>query len=145
MGSVSENLDLWGNSMQAWLAHFSLFGTGLGFFEEVAKYHHHGNITTAYQNPKNIVIKLIFTGGIWNMKCVTSYLVTTRKDCLKGIISQPGNCISLTSIANLIGLLTLGMLDMSFTNTRYMDSIAAVAGIPYSQTKQTESTTQQKT
>lgn len=144
-GSVGERLDLWSNSLQAWLTHFPLFGAGLGSFEQMAKYHHYGNITTAHRNPHNIVIELLFTGGIWAMMCIISYLVATGKDCFKGVISQPNSYISLASIAALIGLLTLGMLDMSFTSTRYMGSIAAVAGILYSQIKKGQSISQQKT
>jgi hypothetical protein len=139
-GSVGERMDLWSHSLQAWLSHFPVFGAGLGSFQQMAEYHHYGNVTMAYWNPHNIAIELLFTGGIWALACLIAYLVAMKNEYFAGINSQPLNAIGLASIAALIGLLTLGMLDMGLTSTRYMGSIAAIAGILYSQAKPAKST-----
>jgi hypothetical protein len=139
-GSVGERMDLWSHSLQAWLNHFPLFGAGLGSFEQMAEYHHYGNVTMTYWNPHNIAVELLFTGGIWGLICLVAYLVAMKNEYFPGSNSQPLNAIGLASIAALIGLLTLGMLDMGLTSTRYMGSIAAVAGILYAQAKPARST-----
>lgn len=134
-GSVGERMDLWSHSLQAWLSHFPLFGAGLGSFKQMAAYHYYGNVTMAYRNPHNIAIELLFTGGVWALICLVVYLIAMGKEYFANVNSQPLNAIGIASIAALIGLLTLGMFDLGLTTTRYMGSIAAVAGILYSQAR----------
>lgn len=134
-GSVGERLDLWTHSLQAWAYHFPLFGAGYGSFEDMAEFHYYGNVTMAYWNPHNILIELLFSGGIWGVACFLIYILAIRKELAPAFAATRLNAITLTSFAGLAGLLALGMLDMGLTSTRYIGSIATLVGVLYSQAR----------
>lgn len=132
-GSVGERLDLWSRSLQAWIQHFPIFGAGFSSYEAMSKYYYFGNVTRIYWHPHNVIVEILFSGGLWAAIAITAFIIALARHLSRQQPLREADGISRACLGALAGMLVIGQLDMGITSIRFTGSLAALAGLFYAQ------------
>lgn len=131
--NLKERIDMMSFAIRVGLNHFPIFGAGYGTFKEVSLSGTFGQVYWHHVTPHNVYIDLLFSGGIWAVAIVIISIFYLVKSIMNYLARHTPSPIFLSSLASIVGLLGMGMVDFSFANQRFLGSLFALLGILYSE------------